>query len=125
MSLRLKHKTVEIDGVSYPICFNMSVLERLQDGPGAGSIGHLMELPAYSVVFDMLKAMLDDACEDNPDLPEVPLKRLKKLYSPKELGEMGVLRMFTAAMDVHGIAPGMDASDTDSAKQPETGTEGN
>ena len=123
MSLQLKHKTVEIDGVSYPICFNMSVLERLQDGPGKGSIGHLMELPAYSVVFDMLKAMLDDACEDNPDLPEVSLKRLKKLYSPKELGEMGVLRMFTAALDVHGIVPGM--ADTDNASQPETGTEGN
>lgn len=100
MSLKLQEKTIEIDGVRYPIRCNMSVLERLQDGPGGGEIGTLMDRPTYQVIFEILKAMLDDACEDNPDLPPVTMHRLKKLYSPGQLGSIGIFRMFTDALTV-------------------------
>lgn len=100
MSLQLEEKRIEIDGTVYPIRCNMSVLERLQDGPGHGEIGTLLDRPTYQVIFEILKAMLDDACEDNPELPEVQLKRLKKLYSPAQLGTFGIFRMFTEALTV-------------------------
>lgn len=111
MSLKLQEKTIEIDGVRYPIRCNMSVLERLQDGPGGGEIGTLMDRPTYQVIFEILKAMLDDACEDHPELQPVPMRRLKKLYSPGQLGSLGIFRMFTDALTVVS-SDGVSESDT-------------
>ncbi len=98
MSIQLAKKKVEIDGVEYTLCCNMSVLERLQDGQD-GDIGHLYQIPIYQAVFLILKAMLDDYCEDE-GLIEVPMKRLKKLFSPAQIAEWGVFRMFADSMMV-------------------------
>lgn len=100
MSLKLEEKKITIDGAVYPLRCNMSVLDRLQDGPGNGSIGNMMEIPSYQAIFHIMKAMIDDACEDDPELPEVSMKRLKKLYSPADLGEMGIFRMFVRSLTV-------------------------
>lgn len=100
MSLKLTEKLIEIDGHVYPLRCNMAVLERLQDGPGAGEIGNLLERPTYQVVFDILAAMIADACEDNPELPEISMKRLKKQYSPAQLGEFGIFHMFVESLAV-------------------------
>lgn len=114
--LQLREKTIEIDGVIYPLRCNMAVLERLQDGPGKGEIGSLLEQPTYRVIFEILKAMLDDACEDNPDLPEVTMKRLKKLYSPAQLGELGVFRLFSEALAVPTESESDSAADDTAAR---------
>ena len=108
MSIRIPEKTVEIDGVKYTLRCNMAVLERLQDGQD-GDIGALRELPTYKAVFLILKAMLDEYCDDH-GLEEVSMKRLKKLYSPAEVADWGVFWMFVESMAVK-IAP--DTSDAD------------
>lgn len=118
MSLRLQDKIIEIDGHVYPLRCNMAVLERLQDGPGAGNIGSLMSRPAYQVIFEILEAMLADACEDNPNLPIVPMKRLKKLYSPGQLGELGIFLMFVEAMSVTVVKNDANVSTADTDKNP-------
>jgi len=105
MSLRLETREIEINGVTYPLRCNMAVLERLQDGPGQGQIGNLMKQDIYQSVFDIAKAMLDDACEDNPELPEVSMKQLKKTFNPADLASHGVLILFTKALDVAQILP--------------------
>lgn len=98
MSLRLETKPFEWKGRTYPLRCNMAVLETLQDGPGKGEIGNLFKIPTITVVFEILKAMIDDAREDDPSLPEVSMRELKKAFSPAEIAELGVLRMFTAAV---------------------------
>lgn len=109
MSIRIPERTVEIDGVKYTLRCNMAVLERLQDGQD-GDIGALYQKPTYQVVFLILKAMLDDYCEDH-DLPEVQMKHLKKLYSPHDIAEWGVFRMFVDSMVV-GSATVVSETDT-------------
>lgn len=100
MSLRLKETSATINGHVYPLRCNMSVLERLQDEFGDGEIGNLYKMQSYKVIFAIMKTMLDDACEDNPDLPVIEMKQLKKMYSPSDLGEMGIFKMFVLSMDV-------------------------
>lgn len=117
MSIRIPEKTVEIDGVSYTLRCNMSVLERLQDGQD-GDIGKLYQIPIYQAVFLILKAMLDDCCEDE-GLKEVPMKRLKKLYSPADIAEWGIFRMFAESMMVSTAAP--DVSDPDTGSPENSG----
>lgn len=111
MSIRIPSKTVNIDGTNYTLRCNMAVLDRLQDGQD-GSITALMEKPAYQVVFLILKAMLDDYCEDF-GLEEVPMRRLKKLYSPADVAGWGVFRMFVDSMSVN--LAGNKVSDPDTA----------
>ena len=112
MSIRIPSTVVSIDGVNYTLRCNMAVLERLQDGQD-GDIGALMQKPTYQVVFLILKAMLDDYCEDS-GLEEVPMRRLKKLYSPADVAGWGVFRMFVESMNViHADTPVSD---------PDTGT---
>lgn len=110
MSIRIPERSVEIDGVSYTLRCNMSVLERLQDGQD-GDIGALIQMPTYKAVFLILKAMLDDCCEDR-GLPEVQMSRLKKLYSPADVADWGVFRMFVESMAVQIMPP---------ASEPDTG----
>ena len=98
MSIRIPSKVVSIDGKEYTLRCNMAVLERLQDGQD-GEIGALMQKATYQSVFLILKAMLDEYCED-AGLEEVPMKRLKKLYTPAEVAGWGVFRMFVESMAV-------------------------
>ena len=116
MSIQIPEKTVEIDGVKYTLRCNMAVLERLQDGQD-GDIGALIEIPTYKAVFLILKAMLDEYCDDH-GLEEVPLKRLKKLYRPAEIADWGVFQMFVESMSVK-IMPGVSGPNTSGEKAPE------
>ena len=116
--LQLREKTIEIDGNLYPLRCNMAVLERLQEGPGKGEIGNLLKQPTYKVIFEILKAMLDEACEDDPDLPVVTMRKLKKLYSPAQLGALGVFRLFSEALDV---PPEAESESDTAAADPERG----
>ena len=109
MSIRIPSKTVSIDGKEYTLRCNMAVLERLQDGQD-GDVGALLQKPTYQVVFLILKAMLDEYCED-AGLEEVPMKRLKKLYSPADVAEWGVFWMFAESMAVK--ISGKEVSGTD------------
>ena len=112
MSIKIRSKVVNIDGVNYTLRCNMAVLDRLQDGQD-GDIGVLMEKPSYQAIFLILKSMLDDYCED-AGLDEVPMRRLKKLYSPADVAGWGVFRMFVDSMTV--FPAGNTVSD------PDTGT---
>ena len=110
MSIRIPSTVVNIDGVNYTLRCNMAVLERLQDGQD-GDIGALMQKPTYQVVFLILKAMLDDYCED-AGLEEVPMRRLKKLYSPADVAGWGVFRMFVESMAVIPDGENVSGPDT-------------
>ena len=112
MSIKIPSKVVNIDGVNYTLRCNMAVLDRLQDGQD-GDISALMDKPTYQAVFIILKAMLDDYCED-AGLEEIPMRRLKKLYSPADVAGWGVFRMFVDSMTV--FPAGNTVSD------PDTGT---
>ena len=107
VSLQLETVELDINGNVYPLRCNMAVLERLQNGPGEGEIGKLLELPSYQVVFELAAAMIAEACEDDPALPEVTVKQLKKICSPAALARAGVFRLFTEA-----ISPRMPETDS-------------
>lgn len=118
MSIRIPSKVVSIDGKEYTLRCNMAVLERLQDGQD-GDIGALMQKPTYQVVFLIAKAMLDEYCED-AGIEEVPMKRLKKLYSPADVADWGVFRMFVESMAVIPGGENVSGTDTKAASgQPE------
>lgn len=106
VSLQLETIELEIDGHIYPLHCNMAVLEKLQNGPGDGEIGKLLDLPSYQVVFEITAAMIEDACEEDPELPVIPVTRLKKLCSPAALAKAGIFRLFTSA-----IMPAVPAED--------------
>lgn len=117
MSIRIPEKTVEIDGVKYTLRCNMAVLERLQDGQD-GDIRALVQLPTYKAVFLILKAMLDEYCDDH-GLEEVQMKRLKKLYSPADVANWGVFRMFVDSMAVQLVPDEDDPDAGTDARRPE------
>ena len=98
VSLQLETIELEIDGHIYPLRCNMAVLEKLQNGPGEGEIGKLLDMPSYQVVFEIAAAMIEEACEEDPELPEIPIARLKRICSPSALAKTGIFRMFTAAI---------------------------
>ena len=107
VSLQLETVELDINGTVYPLRCNMAVLERLQNGPGEGEIGKLLEMPSYQVVFEIAAAMIAEACEEDPELPEIPARRLKKICSPAALAQAGIFRLFTEA-----ISPRMPESDS-------------
>lgn len=99
LSLQLETLPIEIDGSVYPLHMNMNVLEKLQNGPGGGEIGKLFEIPSYLVVFQMFEAMIEDACEADPELPVPDPKRLRRLFSPAQLAKAGIFQMFVRAIN--------------------------
>lgn len=117
MSIRIPERTVEIDGEKYTLRCNMAVLERLQDEQD-GDIGALIQMPTYKAVFLILKAMLDEDCEDR-GVPEVQMKRLKKLFSPADVADWGVFRMFVESMAVQIMPPVSDPDTGANAAAPE------
>ena len=118
VSLQLETIELEIGGHVYPLCCNMAVLERLQNGPGGGEIGRLLDLPSYQVVFEITAAMIEEACEEDPALPVIPAARLKKLCSPAALAKAGIFRLFTSA-----LMPAVPAEDkTEPVSTPDTGS---
>lgn len=118
VSLQLETIELEIGGHIYPLHCNMAVLEKLQNGPGEGEIGKLLNLPSYQVVFEIAAAMIEEACEEDPALPEIPMARLKKICSPAALANAGIFRMFTAA-----IMPSMpEDGKNETVSTPDTGS---
>lgn len=117
VSLQLETIELEIGGHIYPLHCNMAVLEKLQNGPGGGEIGKLLDLPSYQVVFEIAAAMIAEACEEDPTLPEIPEARLKKICSPAALAKAGIFRMFTSA-----IMPAMSADHNEPVSNPDTGS---
>lgn len=117
VSLQLETIELEIGGHIYPLHCNMAVLEKLQNGPGEGEIGKLLNLPSYQVVFEIAAAMIEEACEEDPALPEIPMTRLKKICSPAALAKAGIFRMFTSA-----IMPAMPADHNEPVSNPDTGS---
>ena len=113
LSLQLETLPFEIDGSVYPLCCNMNVLEKLQNGPGEGEIGKLLEIPSYQAVFEIFLAMVEDACEADPELPVPDPKKLKRMYSPAQLAKAGIFLMF-----VRAISP--DAPDQKPVSDPDT-----
>ena len=99
LSLQLETLPIEIDGSVYPLCCNMNVLDKLQNGPGEGEIGKLMQLPGFQAVFLIFEAMIEDACETDPDLPVPDPAKLRRMFSPAQLAKAGIFRMFVRAMN--------------------------
>lgn len=99
VSLQLETLPFEINGTIYPLVCNMNVLEKLQNGPGGGEIGKLLELPSYQAVFEIFLAMVEDTCETDPDLPVPDPKQLKRTFSPAQLAKAGIFRMFFRAIN--------------------------
>ena len=121
LSLQLETLELEIDGNVYPLRCNMAVLEKLQNGPGEGEIGKLLDLPSYQVVFEIAAAMIEEACEEDPALPAIPAARLKKLCSPAALARAGVFRLFTEAISPQMPETGKNSVSGADTESPETG----
>lgn len=128
MSLQLETLPLEIDGRVYPLRCNMNVLEKLQNGPGQGEIGNLFQLSSIAAVFEIAAAMIEDACEDDPTLPAVPMTRLKKLFSPAQLARLGIFLMFVRAINPdipEEKAGAVSGSDTGTEQDPAPENSGN
>ena len=125
ISLQLETIELEIGGKVYPLHCNMAVLERLQNGPGEGEIGKLLDMPTYQVIFEITAAMIAEACEENPELPEIPAARLKKLCSPSALAKAGIFRLFTEAIMPARTAANNETVSESDTESPETADPGN
>lgn len=124
LSLQLETLPVEIDGSVYPLRCNMNVLEKLQNGPGGGEIGNLFNVPSFQAVFMIFEAMVEDACEADPELPVPAPARLRQIFSPAQLARAGVFRMFTSAINPDMPEETEPVSEADT-KNPEPDQSGN
>lgn len=94
----------EWNGHIYPLRCNMSALERLQDNIGNDDLESLFRESAFSIAFELLYAMIEDAREEDPSLPEISMRQLKKNMTPAQVVRLGVLQMFSSAFDIGAIA---------------------
>lgn len=120
LSLQLETLPIEIDGSVYPLCCNMNVLDKLQNGPGEGEIGKLMQLPGYQAVFLIFEAMIEDACETDPELPVPDPAKLRRMFSPAQLARAGIFRMFVQAMNPD-MPETVSAADTETSEPESSG----
>ena len=120
LSLQLETLPIEIDGSVYPLCCNMNVLEKLQNGPGEGEIGKLMQLPGYQAVFLIFEKMIEDACETDPELPVPDPAKLRRMFSPAQLARAGIFRMFVQAMNPD-MPETVSAADTETSEPESSG----
>ena len=101
MTIKLEEKTIELNGKTYVLHVNMSVLDRLQEAVG-GDINVLLKRSLYDAMALTMTAMLNDWAEDQGWEEEWTEKKVKKTFSAAMLNMLDVTGMFFRAMSPAG-----------------------
>lgn len=96
-SIRLEEKSIDLNGRTYVLHVNMSVLDRIQGACG-GSINGMLQKNMYDGNAITMAAMLNDWSEDQGWEEEWTAKKVKKLFSASMMNMLDVTGMFFRAL---------------------------
>ncbi len=96
-SLRLEEKSIELNGRTYVLRVNLSVLDRIQVECG-GQINDLLKKSMFDGNAITMAAMLNDYAEDQGWDQDWTARKVKKTFSAAMMKMLDVTGMFFRAM---------------------------
>lgn len=102
-SIKLEQKTIELEGRTYVLRINMSVLERILEVCG-GEVQNLLKKSVYDSSAITMAAMLNDYAEDQDWDQDWTDKKVKKIFTPAMMRMLDVTGMFFRAMTPENAA---------------------
>lgn len=96
-SIKLEEKSIELNGKTYVLHVNMSVLERIQEEVG-GDLQELIKSTPTDAMAVTMAAMLNDWAEDQGWDEVWTVKKVKKTFTTGMLNMLDVAGMFFRAM---------------------------
>lgn len=103
-SIRLEEKSIELNGRTYVLRVNMSVLDRIQEACG-GQISDLLTKNMFEGNAITMAAMLNDWSEDQGWEQDWTAKKVKKIFQPGMMQMLDVTGMFARAMTPETVEP--------------------
>lgn len=97
MTIKLEEKTIELNGKTYTLHVNMSVLDRIQEASG-GEIGTLLNRTPNDVMAVTMAEMLNDWAEDQGWEENWTERKVKKVFSVGMLNVLDIFGMFNRAL---------------------------
>ena len=96
-SIKLEEKTIELDGKTYVLHVNMSVLDRIQEACG-GEITAMLSKTVFESNVITMTAMLNDWAEDQGWEETWTEKKVKKRFNSAMMRMLDVTGMFFRAI---------------------------
>lgn len=97
ISIKLEEKSIELDGKTYVLHVNMSVLDRIQTACG-GEISALLEKSLFESNAIVMAAMLNDWAEDQGWEEKWTEKMVKKRFNSGMMRMLDISGMFFRAI---------------------------
>lgn len=110
-SIKLEEKSIELNGRTYVLRINMSVLERILEVCG-GDVQNLLKKSVYDSSAITMAAMLNDYAEDQDWDQDWTDKKVKKIFTPAMMNMLDVTGMFYRAMTPVTTDSGRKTEDT-------------
>ena len=110
-SIKLEQKTIELEGRTYVLRINMSVLDRILEVCG-GEVRNLLNRSVYDSAAITMAAMLNDYAEDQDWDQDWTDKKVKKIFTPAMMNMLDVTGMFFRAMTPENAAKGPKKEET-------------
>jgi len=96
-SIKLEEKSIELNGRTYVLRMNMSVLDRILQVCD-GEVKNLLEKSVYDSSAITVAAMLNDYAEDQGWDQDWTDRKVKKIFNPAIMKMLDVTGMFYRAM---------------------------
>ena len=96
-SIKLEEKSIELNGRTYVLRMNMSVLDRILQVCD-GEVKNLLEKSVYDSSAITVAAMLNDYAEDQGWDQDWTDRKVKKIFNPAIIKMLDVTGMFYRAM---------------------------
>lgn len=96
-SIKLEEKSIELNGRTYVLRVNMSVLDRIQEECG-GKINDLLKKSMFDGNAITMAAMLNDWAEDQGWEQDWTAKKVKKTFTATMMNMLDVTGMFFRAL---------------------------
>ena len=110
-SIKLEEKSIELNGRTYVLRINMSVLDRILQVCD-GKVENLLKKSAYDSMTITMAAMLNDYSEDQGWDQDWTDKKVKKIFTPAMMNMLDVTGMFFRAMTPATADSGRKTEDT-------------
>lgn len=96
-SIKLEEKSIELNGRTYVLRMNMSVLDRIMQVCD-GEVKNLLEKSVYDSSAITVAAMLNDYAEDQGWDQDWTDRKVKKIFNPAIMKMLDITGMFYRAM---------------------------
>lgn len=101
-SIKLEEKSIELNGRTYVLHINMSVLDRILTACD-GNLDNLLRMSVYDSTAVTMAAMLNDCAEDQGWEEDWTPKKVKKIFTASMMNMLDVTGMFFRAMSPAGL----------------------